>query len=54
MFNTAMHAEFLNDMKDFGFDVTVNGFNWRFGFLIPYFGIISVVLIQSLYSAFYL
>jgi len=28
MFNTAMHAEFLNDMNDFGFDVTLNGFNW--------------------------
>eukprot|EP00795_Rhopilema_esculentum_P016487 gene16487-7905_t len=28
MFNTAFHAELLNDMKDFGFDVTNNGFDW--------------------------
>ena len=46
MFNTAMHAEFLTDMKDFGFDVTVNGFDWRLGFLIIYFGIIRLMLIQ--------
>lgn len=29
MFNTALHAEFLHDMKDFGFDVTLNSFDWR-------------------------
>jgi len=29
MFNTAMHAEFLHEMKDFGFDVTCNGFDWN-------------------------
>ena len=34
MFNTAMHAEFLNDMKDFGFDVTINGFDWRLSYPI--------------------
>eukprot|EP00112_Aurelia_sp_Birch-Aquarium-sp1_P016383 Seg371.3 transcript_id=Seg371.3/GoldUCD/mRNA.D3Y31 product="Glutathione reductase mitochondrial" protein_id=Seg371.3/GoldUCD/D3Y31 len=28
MFNTALHAEFLHDMKDFGFDVTLNSFDW--------------------------
>eukprot|EP00794_Sanderia_malayensis_P011014 gene11014-12178_t len=28
MFNTAFHAEILNDMKDFGFNVTNNGFDW--------------------------
>ncbi len=28
MFNTALHAEMLADMKDFGFDVTNNGFDW--------------------------
>eukprot|EP00493_Phyllostaurus_siculus_P001913 UN01923 len=28
MFNTALHAEMLADMKDFGFDVTCNGFDW--------------------------
>ena len=30
MFNTALHAEMLHDMKDYGFDVTVNNFNWRY------------------------
>ncbi|XP_066919504.1 glutathione reductase, mitochondrial-like [Clytia hemisphaerica] len=28
MFNTALHAEMLHDMKDYGFDVTYNGFDW--------------------------
>lgn len=28
MFNTALHAEMLHDMKEYGFDVTVNGFDW--------------------------
>ena len=29
MFNTAMHAEYIHDHKDYGFDVTVNKFDWR-------------------------
>lgn len=29
MFNTALHAEFLHDCSDYGFDVTSNGFDWR-------------------------
>ncbi|XP_076096850.1 glutathione reductase, mitochondrial-like isoform X2 [Mytilus galloprovincialis] len=28
MFNTAMHAEFIHDHKDYGFDVDYKGFNW--------------------------
>ncbi|ELT92765.1 hypothetical protein CAPTEDRAFT_228039 [Capitella teleta] len=28
MFNTAMHAEMIHDHKDYGFDVTVNKFDW--------------------------
>jgi len=28
MFNTALHAEMLHSMKDYGFDVTLNKFNW--------------------------
>ena len=30
MFNTAMHAEMIHDHKDYGFDVTVNKFDWRY------------------------
>ena len=30
MFNTAVHAEYLHDHKDYGFDVTVNKFDWRY------------------------
>ena len=29
MFNTAMHAEMIHDHKDYGFDVTLNKFEWR-------------------------
>ena len=29
MFNTAMHAEFIHDHKDYGFDVEFKSFNWR-------------------------
>lgn len=28
MYNTAVHAEFLRDHKDYGFDVTLQSFNW--------------------------
>lgn len=28
MFNTAMHAEFIHDHKEYGFDVDFKGFNW--------------------------
>ncbi|KAL4220178.1 hypothetical protein ACF0H5_020586 [Mactra antiquata] len=28
MFNTALHSEFINDHKDYGFDVDVKGFHW--------------------------
>lgn len=28
MFNTAMHAEFIHDHKDYGFDVELKSFNW--------------------------
>lgn len=28
MFNTALHAEMLHDMADYGFDVSYNGFDW--------------------------
>lgn len=30
MFNTALHKEILHGMKDYGFDVTLNGFDWNF------------------------
>ena len=30
MFNTALHREMLHGMKDYGFDVTVNGFDWKY------------------------
>uniref|UniRef100_A0A914EEJ7 Glutathione reductase n=1 Tax=Acrobeloides nanus TaxID=290746 RepID=A0A914EEJ7_9BILA len=29
MWNCAVHAEFLRDHADYGFDVTLNGFNWK-------------------------
>lgn len=29
MYNTAMHAEFIRDHADYGFDVTLNKFDWR-------------------------
>ena len=34
MFNTAMHAEMIHDHKDYGFDVTVNKFDWRYVYRI--------------------
>lgn len=30
MFNTALHREMLHGMKDYGFDVTLNGFDWKY------------------------
>lgn len=29
MYNTALHAEFIHDHKDYGFDVEKKGFSWR-------------------------
>ena len=29
MFNAAKHAEMIHDHKDYGFDVTANGFDWK-------------------------
>eukprot|EP00054_Salpingoeca_dolichothecata_P016939 m.100457 g.100457 ORF g.100457 m.100457 type:complete len:466 (+) comp22228_c0_seq1:5-1402(+) len=29
MYNTALHAEFIHDHSDYGFDVTKNSFNWN-------------------------
>ena len=39
MFNTAMMAEFIHDAPDYGFDVTLNKFSWRYhnSFIIIYF-----------------
>ena len=28
MFNTAVHAEYIHDHADYGFDVTFNKFSW--------------------------
>ena len=28
MFNTAVHAEYIHDHADYGFDVTLNNFSW--------------------------
>ena len=30
MFNTAMHAEMIHDHKDYGFDVELKKFDWRY------------------------
>ena len=30
MYNTALHAEFLRDHADYGFDAPLLKFNWRF------------------------
>lgn len=32
--NCAVHAEFLRDHADYGFDVTLNGFNWKYELVI--------------------
>ena len=29
MFNTAMHAEFIHDHKDYGFSVNFDEFSWK-------------------------
>ncbi|VDM33590.1 unnamed protein product [Toxocara canis] len=29
MFNCSKHAEFFRNHADYGFDVTLNGFNWK-------------------------
>ena len=29
MFNTAMHAEFIHDHRDYGFNVNLNEFSWK-------------------------
>ena len=29
MFNTAVHAEYIHDHADYGFDVTLNNFSWE-------------------------
>ena len=38
MFNTALHMEMIHDHKDYGFDVTLNKFDWRWvGFFLVFF-----------------
>ena len=34
MFNTAVHAEYIEDHRDYGFDVEMKGFDWRLERLI--------------------
>jgi hypothetical protein len=34
MYNTSMHADFIRDHADYGFDVTFHGFNWRLVVLV--------------------
>lgn len=37
MFNTALHREMLHGMKDYGFDVTLNGFDWKYVIIVILF-----------------
>jgi glutathione reductase (NADPH) len=30
MYNTALHAEFIRDHADYGFDITLNKFDWGY------------------------
>ena len=48
MFNTAMHAEMIHDHKDYGFDVELKQFDWRFEPIYKLQGFISRVSSQNL------
>ena len=54
MFNTAMHAEMIHDHKDYGFDVELKQFDWRFEPISKLQGFISRVSSQNGVSLLYI